>query len=100
GQKIPAGENLCLLYPSANRDEAAFEDPDTFRVDRSPNPHIGFGIGEHFCLGANLARLEIQIALEKLVPRIEGVELAGEMERMRSSFLGGVKRMPVRVELR
>lgn len=100
GQKIPAGENLCLLYPSANRDEAAFEDPDTFKVDRSPNPHIGFGIGEHFCLGANLARLEIRIALEKLVPRLERVELAGEMERMRSSFLGGVKRMPVRVALR
>lgn len=100
GQKIPAGENLCLLYPSANRDEAVFEDPDTFKVDRSPNPHIGFGIGEHFCLGANLARLEIRIALEKLVPRLERVELAGEMERMRSSFLGGVKRMPVRVALR
>lgn len=100
GQKIPAGENLCLLYPSANRDEGVFEDPDTFKVDRSPNPHIGFGIGEHFCLGANLARLEIRIALEKLIPRLASVELAGPMERMRSSFLGGVKRMPVRIELR
>ena len=100
GQKIPAGENLCLLYPSANRDEDVFEEPDTFKVDRSPNPHIGFGIGEHFCLGANLARLEIRIALEKLVPRFERIELSGEMERMRSSFLGGVKRMPVRVKVR
>ena len=73
--------------------------PDTFRVDRAPNPHIGFGIGEHFCHGANLDRLEIRIALEKLVPRIESVELAGDIERMRSSFLGGVKRMPVRLRL-
>jgi len=99
GQKIRAGESLCLLYPSANRDAEVFDDPDTFRVDRAPNPHIGFGIGEHFCLGANLARLEIRIALEKLVPRIESVELAGDIERMRSSFLGGVKRMPVRLRL-
>lgn len=99
GQKIRAGESLCLLYPSANRDVEVFDDPDTFRVDRAPNPHIGFGIGEHFCLGANLARLEIRIALEKLVPRIESVELAGDIERMRSSFLGGVKRMPIRLRL-
>jgi len=99
GQTIRAGESLCLLYPSANRDAEVFDDPDTFRVDRAPNPHIGFGIGEHFCLGANLARLEIRIALEKLVPRIESVELAGDIERMRSSFLGGVKRMPVRLRL-
>ena len=99
GQTIRAGESLCLLYPSATRDAEVFDDPDTFRVDRAPNPHIGFGIGEHFCLGANLARLEIRIALEKLVPRIESVELAGDIERMRSSFLGGVKRMPVRLRL-
>ena len=96
GQKIPAGENLCLLYPSANRDEAV-EDPDTFKVVLA-NPHIGFGIGEHFCLGANLARLES--ASPSSSSRVECVELAGDMERMRSSFLGGVKRMPVRVALR
>ena len=100
GQKVRAGESLCLLYPSANRDARAFKDPDSFRVDRSPNPHLGFGIGEHFCLGANLARLEIRIALEKLVPRLESIELAGEFERMRSGFLGGVKRMPIRYALR
>ncbi len=100
GQKIRAGESLCLLYPSANRDAEVFEDPDSFKVDRSPNPHLGFGIGEHFCLGANLARLEIRIALEKLVPRLEEIELAGPFERMKSSFLGGVKRMPIRYRLR
>ena len=100
GQKIRAGESLCLLYPSANRDAEVFEAPDTFRVDRSPNPHVGFGLGEHFCLGANLARLEIRIALEKLVPALSSVELAGPMVRVRSSFLGGVKRMPIRFELK
>ena len=100
GQKIRAGESFCLLYPSANRDADVFEDPDSFRVDRAPNPHVGFGIGEHFCLGANLARLEIRVALEKLIPRLDSIELAGDFERMRSSFLGGVKRMPIRYALR
>ena len=76
-----------------------FEAPDRFRVDRSPNPHVGFGIGEHFCLGANLARLEIRIALEQLIPRLTEIELAGPAERMRSSFLGGIKRMPIRYRL-
>jgi cytochrome P450 len=100
GQRIRAGESLCLLYPSANRDERVFEDPDVFRVDRRPNPHLGFGIGEHFCLGANLARLELLVMLEQLVPRLERIDLAGSFERMRSSFLGGVKRMPIRCALR
>ena len=100
GQKVKAGDSLCLLYPSANRDAEFFEEPDSFRIDRSPNPHVGFGIGEHFCLGANLARLEIRIALEKLIPRLEHVEFAGPMDRVQSSFLGGVKRMPIRFETR
>jgi cholest-4-en-3-one 26-monooxygenase len=100
GQKIRAGDSLCLFYPSANRDVEFFEEPDVFRVDRSPNPHVGFGIGEHFCLGANLARLELRIALEQLVPRLARIELAGSVERMQSSFLGGVKRMPIRYEMR
>lgn len=100
GQEIRVGESLCLLYPSANRDADAFEDPDSFRVDRSPNPHVGFGIGEHFCLGASLARLEMRVALEKLIPRLESIELAGDFERMQSSFLGGVKRMPIRYSIR
>ena len=100
GRKIRAGESLCLFYPSANRDEAAFEDPDVFRVDRKPNPHLGFGIGEHFCLGANLARLELRVIFRALAERLESVELAGPYERMRSSFLGGVKRMPIRYRLR
>ncbi|MGH0033948.1 MAG: cytochrome P450 [Myxococcota bacterium] len=100
GAKVRAGDSLCLLYPSANRDEEAFEDPDVFRVDRRPNPHLGFGIGEHFCLGANLARLELKMIFAELSQRMDEVELAGPVERMRSSFLGGVKRMPIRFRLR
>jgi len=99
GQTIRAGESLCLFYPSANRDESVFEDPDRFRIDRRPNPHIGFGIGEHFCLGANLARLELRVVFEQLSARLQEIELAAPLERMRSSFLGGVKHMPIRYKL-
>jgi cholest-4-en-3-one 26-monooxygenase len=99
GTKIRAGEACCLFYPSANRDEEVFDDPFSFRIDRSPNEHYGFGIGVHFCLGANLARLELQEIFRRLVPRIEKVELAGPVERMRSSFVGGIKRMPLTLRL-
>ena len=100
GTKIRAGENLCLFYPSANRDEAVFEAPFDFRVDRQPNRHIAFGIGEHFCLGANLARLELRVVFRHLVERLESIEPTGPVERLRSSFVGGIKRMPVRYRLR
>jgi len=100
GTKIRAGENLCLLYPSANRDEDVFDDPSAFRVDRSPNRHLAFGIGEHFCLGANLARLELRVVFRHLAERLESIELAGPIERLQSSFLGGIKRMPVRWKIR
>jgi cytochrome P450 len=99
GTTIPAGEAVCLFYPSANRDETVFPDPFAFRVDRDPNEHLGFGIGVHFCLGANLARLELQEIFRRLVPRLAEVELAGPVERMRSSFVGGIKRMPIRYRL-
>jgi cholest-4-en-3-one 26-monooxygenase len=100
GRRLRKGDSLCLLYPSANRDADAFPDPDRFRVDRRPNPHLGFGIGEHFCLGANLARLELRSIFAELARRMDSIELAGPVERMRSSFLGGVKRMPIRYRLR
>ncbi len=100
GRKIRAGQSLCLFYPSANRDEEVFRDPFAFRIDRHPNRHIAFGVGEHFCLGANLARLELRIFFRQLAERIESVELAGPVDRLRSSFLGGVKRMPIRYRLR
>ncbi len=100
GQKIRAGQAFCLFYPSANRDEDIFEDPFTFRIDRDPNPHLAFGIGEHFCLGANVARLELRVMFRHLAERLDHVELAGSVERLRSSFLGGVKHMPIRYALR
>jgi cholest-4-en-3-one 26-monooxygenase len=99
GARIGAGEPMCLFYPSANRDEEVFEEPFAFRIERWPNPHLGFGIGEHVCLGAHLARLELQAIFGALARRCEKVELAGEVERQRSSFVGGVKRIPVRLKL-
>jgi cytochrome P450 len=99
GQKIREGEAMCLFYPSANRDEEVFDAPFEFRIDRKPNPHLAFGVGEHFCLGANLARLELRIIFEHLARRLEAVELAGPVERLRSSFLGGVKHMPIRYRI-
>jgi cytochrome P450 len=98
--RIRAGEPCCLFYPSANRDEEVFEDPFSFRIDRSLNEHVGFGIGVHFCLGANLARLELQEIFRRLVPRLEEVELAAPVERMRSSFVGGIKRMRLMLRLK
>jgi cytochrome P450 len=88
------------LLPSANRDEEVFDDPFTFRIDRDPNRHLAFGVGEHFCLGAHLARLELQVAYKHLLPRIEEIELAGPVERLHSSLVGGVKRLPIRYKLR
>jgi len=96
GRTIRAGEPCCLFYPSANRDEDVFADPDVFRIDRQPNDHIGFGRGEHVCLGAHLARLELRTAFAHLRERLEHVELAGPPERALSSFVGGIKRVPMR----
>ncbi|MGI9431481.1 MAG: cytochrome P450 [Myxococcota bacterium] len=95
-QKIREGDNLVLFYASANRDEDVFDDPFSFRIDRSPNRHLGFGIGEHFCLGANLAR-KSQIAFwEEFCRRVEWVKPAGEPEHIRSSFVVGLKHLPIR----
>jgi cytochrome P450 len=99
GKKIRAGQNLCLFYPSANRDEEVFDEPFAFRIDRRPNRHLAFGIGEHFCLGANLARLELRVVFRHLAARLAECELAGPVERLRSSFVGGIKRMPIRYRL-
>ncbi len=100
GEKIRKGESVALFYSSANRDEEVFEDPFQFRVDRDPNPHLGFGIGEHFCLGATLARMEIRVLLEELVPRLDSAELTAPPERLASSFVGGVKHLPIRYAIR
>ena len=90
---------VCLFYPSANRDEEVFESPSEFRIDRNANPHLGCGVGEHFCLGSHLARLEIRVFLEEFVARLVHAELAGGIERPSSSFVGGVKHLPMRARL-
>ncbi len=100
GQKIREGEVLGLFYPSANRDEEVFADPFKFDITRNPNPHLAFGIGEHYCLGANLARIELQAMFRQLMERLERAEMTGPIERMRSSFVGGIKHMPIRYSLR
>jgi cytochrome P450 len=100
GRRIRKGEHLALYYPSANRDEDVFEDPFTFRVDRDPNRHLAFGIGEHFCAGAHVARLELEVAFKSLLPRLVDLELAGPVERLKSNLVGGIKHLPIRYKLR
>jgi cholest-4-en-3-one 26-monooxygenase len=96
GRLVRAGERVVLWYPSANRDEDVFPDGDRFDARRSPNEHIAFGLAEHFCLGASLARLELRVMFEELLRRLPAIELDGTPERLRSNFLGGYKHMPVR----
>ncbi|RQM34838.1 cytochrome P450 [Rhodococcus ruber] len=98
GQPVEAGDKVVVYYPSANRDEDVFEDPHVFDIGRTHNPHVAFGgTGVHFCLGAHLARLELRILFETLARRIEHVEPAGPVRRLRSNFVNGIKSMPVRV---
>jgi cytochrome P450 len=96
GQKIAKGDWLMLCYPSGNRDEAAFPEPFTFDVGRTPNKHVAFGYGAHVCLGQHLARMEMRILWEELLPRLEWVELDGEPRRMAANFVCGPKSVPVR----
>jgi cytochrome P450 len=99
GHRFEPGEQVLLSYPSANRDEDVFSDPFTFDVGRSPNKHLAFGFGVHYCLGAMLARMEIKAVLTELLPRLRSIELAGEPELMKTLFVGGLKRLPVRYEM-
>jgi cytochrome P450 len=101
GQPIKAGDKVVTWYISANRDEEVFPDPYRFDVTRRPNDHVTFGPGgPHFCLGAHLARLETKILFQELLPRLRSIELTGPVERIRSNFVNGIKRMPVRVATR
>jgi cytochrome P450 len=100
GQKIRAGDLLGLFYPSANRDEHVFDAPFRFDVGRVPNYHLSFGVGEHICLGAHVARVELRVAFRHLLARLADAELAGPLERLRSSQVGGIKRLPIRYRLR
>ena len=100
GQSIRAGDTVVMFYASANRDEDVFDDPFAFRIDRRPNPHLGFGIGEHFCLGANLARRSQRALWLELARRMEWAELVGEPEQIHSSFVVGLKKLPMRYRIR
>jgi cytochrome P450 len=99
GVPIAAGESVLLSYVSGNRDEEVFTDPFRFDVGRDPNRHIAFGYGVHFCLGAALARLEINSFFSELMPRLKSVELTGRPQHMATTFVGGLKHLPIRYEL-
>ena len=97
GQPIQAGDKLAMIYTSANRDDDAFADPQRFDIHRSPNPHLSFGISEHFCLGVHLARLEGRIFFEELLSAFPLIELTGEPRRQRSNLNNALKDLPVRL---
>ena len=94
GHRVGHGDKVVLFYVAANRDGKVFDDPHRFDVGRAPNPHLAFGTGPHFCLGAHLARLEIATVLEELLPHLRRLRLAGPVRRLRSNFMNGVKSMP------
>jgi cytochrome P450 len=99
GVTIKEGQQILLMYPSGNRDEADFDNPQVFDISRKPNRHVSFGAGVHFCLGAQLARMETQAIFAELVPRLEHVELAGPVEGVHSTFVSGLKQLPLRYRL-
>jgi cholest-4-en-3-one 26-monooxygenase len=100
GQRMAAGDKVLMWYPASNRDPVVFNDPHTFDIDRSPNPQQSFGIGEHFCLGANLARLSLRLLFTKLLDTIENVELEAPPRRLHSNLINGIKEMRVRYDVR
>lgn len=97
--RFESGDAVLLSYPSANRDEEEFQDPFRFDVGRTPNRHLAFGTGVHYCLGAMLAKMEIRALLAELVPRLRSVELAGEPQLSSGYFVGGLKHLPIRYEV-
>jgi len=99
GRKIEAGDWFWLAYPSGNRDEEVFDEPDAFHIDRSPNRHLAFGYGAHLCLGQHLAKMEMRILWEELMPRLTALEFAGEPKLAVANFVGGPKRLPIRYRL-
>lgn len=99
GVPIAAGDSVLLSYPSGNRDEDVFVDPFRFDIGRDPNKHVAFGYGVHFCLGAALARMEINSFYAELLPRLKSVELSGKPEHTATIFVGGLKHLPIRYQL-
>jgi cholest-4-en-3-one 26-monooxygenase len=97
GQEIKAGDKVVIWYISANRDEKVFKDPYRFDIERTPNEHVAFGGGgPHFCLGANLARMEINVMFEEVLDRLDDIELAAPVSRLRSNFINGLKHIPLK----
>ena len=96
-QMILEGQSVVMIYASANRDEQVFDDPQSFRVDRSPNDHLSLGLGPHFCLGANLARMEIRATLRRILERLPGIRLArgAAPTFTQSALIDGIEEMPV-----
>jgi cytochrome P450 len=99
GVKIGAGQSVLLSYVSGNRDDEVFDDPFAFDIGRDPNKHIAFGYGVHFCLGAALARLEINSFFSALLPRLKSAELTGPAAHVATTFVGGLKHLPIRYQL-
>ncbi|OBA94225.1 cytochrome [Mycobacteriaceae bacterium 1482268.1] len=97
GTRIASGDKVAMYYTSANRDEDVFADPQSFDIHRSPNPHLSFGIGSHFCLGVHLARLEGRVFFEELLDAFGEIELTGEPVRIRSNLNNTLKRLPIRL---
>ncbi len=100
GQPIAEGDKVIMWYAASNRDPAVFDDPHTFRVDRTPNPQQSFGIGEHFCLGANLARLSLRLLFTELLATIDNVELCSPPRRLHSNLINGIKEMQIGYDVR
>jgi cytochrome P450 len=99
GRAIAKGDWLMLCYPSGNRDEEVFDEPDAFRPERNPNRMLSFGYGAHLCLGQHLARMEMRILFEELMPRLMSLEFGGEPARAEAAFVGGPKRLPIRYRM-
>ncbi len=99
GIPIAAGDSVLLSYVSGNRDEEIFDDPFRFDLGREPNKHLAFGYGVHFCMGAGLARMEVNSFFSELLPRLKSIELTGDPELTATNFVGGLKYLPVRYTL-
>ncbi|HEX5380251.1 MAG TPA: cytochrome P450 [Phenylobacterium sp.] len=99
GRNLSKGDWLMLCYASGNRDEEVFDDPNAFRVDRAPNKHLAFGYGAHVCLGQHLAKMEMRILWEEMIPRLKSLELAGVPAMSQAVFVNGPKKLPIRFEM-
>ena len=95
GQPIAKGDKVLMWYAGANRDPTIFDDPHTFRIERTPNLQLSFGVGEHFCLGANLARMSLRLLFEELLATVRDIELAAPPRRLHSNLINGVKELQI-----